>query len=120
MPDIGILETWTAEVLRRIEGRPPGESLPLDVRATAFQQRVWRALTEIPQGETRTYSEIARALGKPSAQRAVGRACATNPVSIVIPCHRARRADGGLAGYRWGLGRKEALIEAERAGADTS
>lgn len=117
VPDIGILEAWTAEVLRRVEGRPPRETLPLDVRATAFQQRVWRALTEIPQGETRTYSEIARSLGKPSAQRAVGRACATNPVSIVIPCHRARRSDGGLAGYRWGIERKEALIAAERAGA---
>ena len=119
VPDIGILETWTAEVLRRIEGRPPGESLPLDVRATAFQQWVWRALTEIPRGETRTYSEIARALGKPSAQRAVGRACATNPVSIVIPCHRAQRADGGLAGYRWGIARKEKLIDAERTAKST-
>ncbi len=117
VPDIGILEAWTAEVLRRVEGEPPRETLPLDVRATAFQQRVWRALTEIPQGETRTYSEIARSLGKPSAQRAVGRACATNPVSIVIPCHRAKRSDGGLAGYRWGVERKEALIAAERAGA---
>lgn len=116
VPDIGILETWTAEVLRRVGGRPPRADLPLDVRATAFQQRVWRALTEIPQGETRTYSEIARALGKPTAQRAVGRACATNPVSIVIPCHRAKRSDGGLAGYRWGIARKEALIEAEQAG----
>ena len=117
VPDIGILESWTAEVLRRVEGRPPRANLPLDVRATAFQQRVWRALTEIPRGEIRTYSEIARALGKPSAQRAVGRACATNPVSIVIPCHRAKRSDGGLAGYRWGLKRKERLIEAEKAGA---
>ena len=120
VPDIGILEAWTTEVLRRVEGRPPRESLPLDVRATAFQQRVWRALTEIPQGETRTYSEIARSLGKPAAQRAVGRACATNPVSIVIPCHRAKRSDGGLAGYRWGVARKEALIEAEKAGRNLS
>ncbi|MXY39592.1 MAG: methylated-DNA--[protein]-cysteine S-methyltransferase [Rhodospirillaceae bacterium] len=120
VPDIGILEAWTAEVLRRVEGRPPRATLPLDVRATAFQQRVWRALTEIPQGETRTYSEIARSLGKPAAQRAVGRACATNPVSIVIPCHRAKRSDGGLAGYRWGVTRKEALIEAEKAGRNLS
>lgn len=118
VPDIGILESWTAEVLRRVEGRPPRENLPLDVRATAFQQRVWRALTEIPQGETRTYSEIARSLGKPAAQRAVGRACATNPVSIVIPCHRAKRTDGGLAGYRWGIARKEALIEVEKTAAE--
>ena len=118
VPDIGILEAWTAEVLRRIGGAPARESLPLDVRATAFQQRVWRALSEIPRGETRTYSEIAQSLGKPSARRAVGRACATNPVSVVIPCHRARRSDGALAGYRWGIERKAALLEAERAGAD--
>ena len=116
VPDIGILESWTAEVLRRVGGLPPRAGLPLDVRATAFQQRVWRALTAIPRGETRTYSEIARGLGKPSAQRAVGRACATNPISIVIPCHRAKRSDGGLAGYRWGIARKERLIEAERKG----
>ncbi len=117
VPDIGILQSWTAEVLRRIGGAAPRGSLPLDVRATAFQQQVWRALTAIPRGETRSYAEIAGALGKPSAQRAVGRACATNPVSVVIPCHRARRTDGGLAGYRWGLERKQGLLEAERAAA---
>jgi len=114
VPDIGILETWTAEVLRMIEGHAPHDTLPLDVRATAFQQQVWKALTEIPAGETRTYSQIAKALGKPKAQRAVGRACATNPVSIVIPCHRAKRADGGLAGYRWGVNRKQQLIATEQ------
>ena len=103
-------------MLHRVSGRPPRADLPLDVRATAFQQQVWRALTAIPRGETRTYSEIAHALGKPSAQRAVGRACATNPVSIVIPCHRARRRDGGLAGYRWGVARKQALLEREAEG----
>jgi len=117
VPDIGILETWTAEVLRMVEGQAPRETLPLDVRATAFQQQVWKALTEIPAGETRTYSQIAKALGKPKAQRAVGRACATNPVSIVIPCHRAKRSDGGLAGYRWGVERKKQLIATEQQAA---
>jgi len=117
VPDIGILETWTTEVLRMVEGQAPRETLPLDVRATAFQQQVWKALTEIPAGETRTYSQIAKALGKPRAQRAVGRACATNPVSIVIPCHRAKRSDGGLAGYRWGVDRKKQLIATEQQAA---
>ncbi len=117
VPDIGILRTWTAEVLRLIEGCPPRETLPLDLRATAFQQQVWHALTQIPLGETRTYSQIAEALGKPKAQRAVGRACAVNPVSIVIPCHRAKRADGDLAGYRWGKERKEKLIQVEKTAA---
>ena len=107
------LKAWVAEVVRRVGGRAPNKALPLDVRATAFQWQVWRALTEIPAGETRTYSQIAAALGKPTAQRAVGRACATNPVSILVPCHRAVREDGGLAGYRWGIERKEALIDRE-------
>jgi AraC family transcriptional regulator, regulatory protein of adaptative response / methylated-DNA-[protein]-cysteine methyltransferase len=91
--------------------------LPLDVRATAFQRRVWQELIAIPPGETRSYSEIAETLGMPRGQRAVGRACATNPVSIIIPCHRALRADGALGGYRWGLRRKQALLqqEAERS-----
>lgn len=120
VPDIGILETWTAEVLRLIEGQAPRETLPLDVRATAFQQQVWKALTEIPAGETRTYSQIAKGLGKPRAQRAVGRACATNPVSIVIPCHRAKRSDGGLAGYRWGVERKKQLIATEQQAASAT
>ena len=112
-PDDGRLAAWVKEVVRRVEGRAPHKTLPLDVRATSFQWQVWRALTEIPSGETRTYSQIAASLGKPTAQRAVGRACATNPVSILVPCHRAIREDGGLAGYRWGLGRKERLIETE-------
>ena len=113
VPDDGRLSAWVKEVVRRVEGRAPHKTLPLDVRATAFQWQVWRALTEIPAGETRTYSQIAASLGKPTAQRAVGRACATNPVSIVVPCHRAVREDGGLAGYRWGLARKEKLIKTE-------
>ena len=110
------LGVWLDEVLRRIDGAPPAEELPLDIRWTAFQRRVWQALTAIPLGETRTYSELAAGLGAPKAQRAVGRACATNPVSILVPCHRAVREDGGLGGYRWGLKRKQAILAAERAG----
>jgi len=110
------LGQWLDEVLRRIDGAPPAANLPLDIRCTAFQRRVWQALTEIPLGETRTYSALAEALGAPKAQRAVGRACATNPVSILVPCHRAVREDGGLGGYRWGLKKKQALLAAEKAG----
>jgi len=103
-------------VLRYLAGETPHVDLPLDVRATAFQRRVWQELIAIPPGETRSYAEIAETLGVPGGQRAVGRACATNPVSIVVPCHRALRADGSLGGYRWGLRRKQALLqhEAER------
>jgi AraC family transcriptional regulator of adaptative response/methylated-DNA-[protein]-cysteine methyltransferase len=87
--------------------------LPLDLQATAFQRRVWQELQRIPAGTTRTYSQVARALGNPKAVRAVARACATNPVSIVVPCHRVVRQDGNLAGYRWGLSRKEQLLKSE-------
>jgi AraC family transcriptional regulator of adaptative response/methylated-DNA-[protein]-cysteine methyltransferase len=96
-----------------LKGLIPHAELPLDVRATAFQRRVWQELIAIPCGETRSYSEIAESLGLPRGQRAVGRACATNPVSLVIPCHRALREDGGLGGYRWGVARKAALLETE-------
>jgi AraC family transcriptional regulator of adaptative response/methylated-DNA-[protein]-cysteine methyltransferase len=88
--------------------------LPLDLQATAFERRVWQELQKIPRGRTRTYSQVARAMGNPKAARAVARACATNPVSIVVPCHRVIREDGKLAGYRWGLGRKEQLLARER------
>ena len=101
-------------LLDYLEGKTPHLDLPLDVQATAFQRRVWQELMAIPCGETRSYSQIAEALDLPRGQRAVGRACATNPVSLVIPCHRALRADGGLGGYRWGLPRKEALIAMEQ------
>ena len=96
-----------------LEGETPNLDLPLDVRATAFQRRVWSELIAIPYGETRTYSEIAELLGLPRGQRAVARACATNPVSLVVPCHRVLREDGGLGGYRWGLARKEGLLRHE-------
>ena len=104
---------WLKEILSRIEGHPPSVDLPLDVQATAFQRRVWQELQKIPRGVTRTYTQVARALGKPNSVRAVARACATNPTSIVVPCHRVIRTDGALAGYRWGLQRKEKLLQRE-------
>jgi AraC family transcriptional regulator of adaptative response/methylated-DNA-[protein]-cysteine methyltransferase len=107
---------WVSVMLRHMEGKRPHLDLPLDVRATAFQKQVWQALQAIPYGETRTYSEIAAELGMPGAARAVGHVCATNPVSVIIPCHRVVRSDGGLGGYRWGLARKEALLRQEGAG----
>jgi AraC family transcriptional regulator, regulatory protein of adaptative response / methylated-DNA-[protein]-cysteine methyltransferase len=108
-------ERWAKEIVQRVQGNPPRLELPLDLRATAFQRRVWQELQRIPRGSTRTYAQVARALGKPKSVRAVARACATNPVSIVVPCHRVIREDGGLAGYRWGLARKEQLLAQERA-----
>jgi AraC family transcriptional regulator of adaptative response/methylated-DNA-[protein]-cysteine methyltransferase len=108
------LRPWVNEVLNHLSGRQPHLDLPLDVQATAFQWRVWQELQTIPYGSTRTYSEIARALGQPTAARAVARACATNPVSVVIPCHRVVREDGDLGGYRWGLGRKKELLAREQ------
>ena len=86
----------------------------MDIRGTVFQRRVWRALSRIPRGETRTYAQIARAIGNPAAVRAVGSACGANPVALVVPCHRAVRTDGGLGGYAWGIGRKKRLLELEK------
>jgi len=106
-------EEWLQEVLHRVEGSAPSLDLPLDVQATAFQRRVWNELQKIPRGATRTYTQVARSLGKPRSVRAVARACATNPVSIIVPCHRVIRTDGSLAGYRWGLQRKQKLLERE-------
>jgi len=113
----GGVQRWVREIVRRIEGQPAQADLPLDLQATAFQRRVWQELQRIPRGTTRTYSQVARALGRPKAVRAVARACATNPVSIVVPCHRVVRQDGHLAGYRWGVSRKEQLLATERAAA---
>ncbi|MGC1617630.1 MAG: bifunctional DNA-binding transcriptional regulator/O6-methylguanine-DNA methyltransferase Ada [Candidatus Acidiferrum sp.] len=109
------VQRWVREIVQRIEGKPAQVDLPLDLQATAFQRRVWQELQRIPRGKTRTYSQVARALGRPKAIRAVARACATNPVSIVVPCHRVIREDGSLAGYRWGLTRKQQLLTTERA-----
>jgi AraC family transcriptional regulator of adaptative response/methylated-DNA-[protein]-cysteine methyltransferase len=112
------LRPWAAALLEYLRGRRPHLELPLDVQATAFQWRVWQELRRIPYGKTRTYAEVARALGQPTAARAVARACATNPVSVLVPCHRVVRGDGHLGGYRWGLQRKRALLEQEKAGAE--
>jgi AraC family transcriptional regulator of adaptative response/methylated-DNA-[protein]-cysteine methyltransferase len=114
-PSADSFQRWVKEIVQRIEGKQPRLELPLDLQATAFQRRVWQELQRIPRGRTRTYSQVARSLGRPKAVRAVARACATNPVSIVVPCHRVIREDGTLAGYRWGLSRKEQLLAQERA-----
>jgi AraC family transcriptional regulator of adaptative response/methylated-DNA-[protein]-cysteine methyltransferase len=111
------LHNLASAVVRVAEGQPSGD-IPLDVRGTAFQLRVWRALRAIPIGHSMTYRQIAELLGSPKAARAVGRACATNQVSLVIPCHRAVREDGTLGGFRWGLERKQQLLDAERQTAE--
>jgi AraC family transcriptional regulator, regulatory protein of adaptative response / methylated-DNA-[protein]-cysteine methyltransferase len=105
---------WARAVVERLQPRPATSEIPLDIRGTAFQRRVWEELQRIPPGQTRTYSEIARRIGKPQAARAVGRACATNSISVVVPCHRAVGKSGSLTGYRWGVERKQALLETEK------
>ena len=107
---------WARELLRRIDCMAPSIDLPLDIRATAFQWRVWEELRRIPRGATRSYSDVAAAIGNPAAVRAVARACATNPAAVAIPCHRVNGKDGSLTGYRYGVERKRALQERERAG----
>jgi AraC family transcriptional regulator of adaptative response/methylated-DNA-[protein]-cysteine methyltransferase len=102
-------------VVAHVEGRGDGDELPLDVRATAFQWQVWRALQRIPEGATRSYQAVAEELGRPTAARAVARACASNRIAILIPCHRVVRGDGALGGYRWGIARKAALLAREGA-----
>jgi AraC family transcriptional regulator of adaptative response/methylated-DNA-[protein]-cysteine methyltransferase len=109
------MSRWVGAILEHLRGRQPQLDLPVDVQATVFQCRVWEELRAIPYGATRSYSEVARAIGRPTATRAVARACATNPVSIVIPCHRVLREDGNLGGYRWGIERKRALIAQEHS-----
>jgi AraC family transcriptional regulator of adaptative response/methylated-DNA-[protein]-cysteine methyltransferase len=111
------LDEFVRALLHHLDGRESSLDLPLDVRATAFQSRVWEELRRIPYGETRSYAEVANSLGQPTATRAVARACATNPVALVTPCHRVVRGDGSLSGYRWGVERKGALLAREREGA---
>jgi AraC family transcriptional regulator of adaptative response/methylated-DNA-[protein]-cysteine methyltransferase len=131
-PDAAALERLLAEEFSeaRIEEEPMPEvkkaildfiggeaslaRVPLDIRGTVFQRRVWDELRRIPRGETRSYRQIARAVGAPEAVRAVGSACGANPVALVVPCHRAVRSDGGLGGYAWGLGRKKKLLALEK------
>lgn len=112
--DINGLKQHVRGILQCLSGKANVDRLPMDVKATAFQHRVWKALQEIPRGSTRSYGEIARVIGRPTAARAVARACATNPIAVAIPCHRAMREDGHLAGYRWGLQRKKRLLALER------
>jgi AraC family transcriptional regulator, regulatory protein of adaptative response / methylated-DNA-[protein]-cysteine methyltransferase len=109
------LQGWLRHVLATLDGETPAAELPLDLRGTAFQWKVWNALRQIPTGETRTYADIAHSIGTPRAVRAVGTACGANPVALVVPCHRTIRTDGGLGGYRWGLERKRKLLAGEQA-----
>jgi AraC family transcriptional regulator of adaptative response/methylated-DNA-[protein]-cysteine methyltransferase len=110
------LKELKEKILAFIEGEASLARIPLDIRGTVFQRRVWEALRRIPRGETRTYGDIARAIGKPRAVRAVGSACGANPVALVVPCHRAVRSDGGVGGYAWGISRKERLLALEKRG----
>ena len=117
-PDAGALGDWVSQIVEHLQGVRPRLDLPLDVQGTAFQWRVWRALREIAYGSTRTYREIARAIGQPNAVRAVGQACASNPAPLVIPCHRVVRSNGDLGGYGLGIERKRKLLEKERQNAE--
>jgi len=108
-------ERWVTALTEYIAGRQPHLDLPLDIRATAFQMRVWNYLQSIPYGTVHSYGEVAAAIGEPKAARAVARACASNTMAIVIPCHRVVRGSGELGGYRWGLARKRTLIDQERS-----
>ena len=112
-PDDGELQAWVSTLLHHLRGKDLNSSLPLDIQATAFQRKVWAYLQSIPFGGTKSYAEVAKAIGKPRAFRAVARACATNPVAVAIPCHRVVRDDGSMGGYRWGLERKKTLLEME-------
>ena len=107
------LRRWARVVKSYVSGSRLHPDPPLDVRATDFQRTVWKRLRAIPPGQTRTYGQVASAIGRPSAARAVARACASNPVCLVVPCHRVVRGDGTLGGYRWGIARKQSLLERE-------
>jgi AraC family transcriptional regulator of adaptative response/methylated-DNA-[protein]-cysteine methyltransferase len=113
-PDDGGLQAWTAALLSKMAGKELNAALPLDIRATAFQRRVWTYLQSIPFGTTRSYGQVAKGIGQPTASRAVARACATNPVAVAIPCHRVVREDGNISGYRWGVERKNTLLAMEQ------
>lgn len=110
------LDAWVRALEAHVAGAAPRPDLPLDMRGTAFQIRVWRFLLGVPEGEVRSYAELASGVGAPRAVRAAASACAANRIALLVPCHRVLRADGGLGGYRWGLERKRALIDRERAG----
>ncbi len=108
------LRSSVVTLLQHMRGKDKDSALPLDIRATAFQRRVWTHLQSIPFGQTQSYHQVAKAIGQPTASRAVARACATNPVAVAIPCHRVVREDGSMGGYRWGMERKKALLEMEQ------
>ena len=114
-PEAGSLADWAVALGDHLAGRRPDPRLPLDIQGTAFQRLVWEYLTTIPRGETRTYTEVAAAVGKPAAVRAAASACGANNVSLLIPCHRVIRGDGGLGGYRGGIGVKRQLLADEAA-----
>jgi len=114
--DGGGFKSWVSALLHQMRGDRADSSLPLDIRATAFQRKVWAYLQTIPFGATQSYSGVAKGIGQPSAARAVARACATNPVAVAIPCHRVVREDGTMGGYRWGIGRKKTLLAMEQSG----
>jgi AraC family transcriptional regulator of adaptative response/methylated-DNA-[protein]-cysteine methyltransferase len=107
------MKKWVGAIVEHLRGHEPHLDLPTDVQATAFQRRVWEELRRIPYGATRTYGEVAKAIGKPKAVRAVANACASNPTCVVVPCHRVIHSDGTLSGYRWGAERKESLLKRE-------
>lgn len=109
------VERWMRPLVKHLSGGGAKAALPLDLRATPFERQVWSELQKIPSGTVRSYSEISRRIGRPRAARAVANACAKNPISILIPCHRVVREDGSLGGYRWGMARKRALLEQESA-----
>jgi len=113
--DEGGLQAWVEVLLHQMRGEDLNSALPLDIRATSFQRRVWTYLQSIPFGSTKSYSDVAKAIGRPRACRAVARACATNPVAVAIPCHRVVREDGSMGGYRWGIERKKTLLALERS-----
>lgn len=112
----GDFEALVARVVGFVESPALGLDLPLDVRGTAFQQRVWQALASIPPGETASYAEVARWIGTPGSVRAIAQACGANALAVAIPCHRVVRSDGALSGYRWGVERKRALLAREQEG----
>ena len=114
------LQRHVAEVIAFVDTPAKGLDLPLDLRGTGFQRRVWQALREIPMGETASYTEVAELIGSPKSARPVAQACAANPVALVVPCHRVVRNDGSLSGYRWGVARKQALLEREAAASTTA
>lgn len=108
------IHEWISAIVRSVDGDTSSQAIPLDARGTAFQWRVWNALQQIPRGTTLSYSDVAKRIGQPTAVRAVARACATNPVALLVPCHRVVREDGNLGGYRWGLDRKKELLDREK------